>query len=67
MLKYIKIKLFYHQMKKSVYEIFVNADDVLNFITNLAVSCKDMTGEDLRKEVIHEIAKTAHDAAQKNN
>ena len=65
MIKYIKMKLFYYQMKKSLFEMFEHGEDVLNFITNLAISCKDMTGDDLRKKVIHEIAEMAHDAAQK--
>lgn len=65
MIKYIKMKLFYYQMKKSLFEMFEHGEDVLNFITNLAISCKDMTGDDLRKEVIHAIAEMTHDAAQK--
>ena len=52
MFKYIKMKLFYYHMKKALFEMFINGDDVITFITNLAVSCKDMTGEELRNEVI---------------
>lgn len=65
MIKYIKMKLFYYNMKKAVFEMVNNADDVINFITNLAISCKDKTGDDLRKEVIHEIASLAHEQAVK--
>lgn len=65
MIKYIKMKLFFYNLRKNLFEMFMNADDVINFITNLAISCKDKTGDDLRKEVIHEIASLAHDAAQK--
>lgn len=64
-INYIKMKLFYYNMKKAVFEMANNADDVINFITNLAISCKDMTGNDLRKEVIHAIAELAHEEGQK--
>lgn len=65
MIKYIKMKLFYFQMKRSIFEMFEHGEDVINFITNLAISCKDMTGDDLRKEVIHEISVLAHEQAVK--
>lgn len=65
MIKYIKMKLFYYQMKRSIFEMFEHGEDVINFITNLALSCKDMTGEDLRKEVMHEISVLAHEQAIK--
>lgn len=65
MIKYIKMKLFYFQMKRAIFEAFEHGDDVINFITNLAISCKDMTGDELRKEVIHAIASLAHDQAVK--
>ena len=38
---------------------------MINFIVNLAVSCKDMTDDELRKEIIHAIAELAHDQAVK--
>ena len=65
MIKYIRMKMFYYQMKKTIFEMFEHGDEVINFITNLAISCKDMTGDDLRKEVVHAIAGLAHDTAQK--
>lgn len=65
MFKYIKMKLFYYHMKKALFEMFINGDDVITFITNLAVSCKDMTGEELRNEVIGRIASLAHEQAVK--
>lgn len=65
MIKYIKMRIFFFQMKMSIFQMFEHGEDVINFITNLAISCKDKTGDDLRKEVIHEIASLAHDQAQK--
>lgn len=65
MIRYIKMKLFYYNLKKEIFNAFEHGDEVINFITNLAVSCKDMTGDDLRKEVIHAIAELAHDQAVK--
>ena len=65
MIRYIKMKLFYYNLKKEIFNVFEHGEDVINFITNLAISCKDKTGDDLRKEVIHEIASLAHDTAQK--
>lgn len=65
MIRYIKMKLFYYNLKKEIFNVFEHGEDVINFITNLAVSCKDMTGDELRKEVIHAIAGCAHEEAQK--
>lgn len=65
MINYIKMKIFYYQMKKQIFQLFLHGDLVIDFIKNLAISCKDMTGDELRKEVIDAIADKAHEEAQR--
>lgn len=58
---FIKRKVFYHQMKKAIFETFNHADEWINMLTMLAVSVKDSTPEDVRKEFISTIAEKIHD------
>ena len=61
MIKYIKMKIFMSQMKLALADMFEHGDMVIKLITELAISCKDLTGEDLRKEFISALATAIHE------
>lgn len=66
MIRYIKMKLFYRKIRMETYLLFENFDETLDFAKRLIKSCENMTGDDLRKEFIHELAGFAHEQAQRD-
>lgn len=65
MIKFIRRKIFYHQIKKAIFEAFEHGDEWINLITKLAVACKDMTPDDVKKEFISALAEKIHSNNQK--
>ena len=67
--KWFKNKVMEIEMKYVLYSTIVEfakeQEDIIKFIKNLYISLKDAPMEDLRKELISNIAQLAHDEAVK--
>ncbi len=66
MIKFIKRKIFYHSLKKAIFEAFEHGDEWITMITKLAESCKEMTADDVRKEFLSAVAAEVHKQNQKD-
>lgn len=67
--KWFKNKVMEIEMKHALYstieEFVKEQEDIIKFVKNLYVSLKDVPMEDLRKELISNIAQLAHEEAVK--
>lgn len=59
------MRLFYYQIKKFIFEVFVGQSDIIPLAKKLLDSCKDLSGDELRHEFIDSLAKYAHEQAVK--
>lgn len=68
-IKWFKNKVFEIEMKHALYsaikEFTKEQENIIKFVKNLYVALKDVPIEDLRKELISNIAQLAHDEAVK--
>lgn len=58
--------VFKHKMKVAIFEAVNHGDEWITFVTKLAVAYKDTTPEEMRKDLIMDIAGKVHEDSKKN-
>lgn len=57
--------VFKHKMKVAIFDAFNHGDEWITFATKLAVAYKDATPEEIRKDLIMDIAEKVHEDGHK--
>lgn len=60
MIKYLKMKKKETEVKLMLFELITKNKEFFELAIRLVDSCKGLTGDDLRKEFIHELTSTIH-------
>ena len=65
MITWIRSKIFFAHLKKEIFKAFSHGDDWMKFLTNLAISYKNATPDEIRKEFVSALAGKVHDSVSK--
>lgn len=60
----IKVKMFFYTTISKVIE---ENEDILLMIKNIYESCKGLSGDDIRDEIVLKIAELVHEQAKEDN